>query len=175
MMRKIAALAGAGALLLAAAGPAFGCFGLWCVLCRDRNNADVVNNAEAGAYTGGNSQRNVADVMYGGGVEVRGAGGKRDIDTGDADAYAGALVVANVDVSCCDGESCMCLETNNARVRNGAGAMADTGLNAQDDVALVRYGGGVDVYGGSGDRILDTGAADATARSWSIVNVSWGW
>lgn len=173
MMKKILALAGAGALLLSVAGPAFGCTGLWCLFCRDVNNADVENNAQATAYTGWNSQSDLADVEHGGGVTVNSTG-DRDIHTGNADAYAGALVVANTNVSCCDGDSCWCLETNNARVRNGAGAMADSGLNYQDDMARVLHGGGVTVNGGDGSRVIHTGNADSEARAWTIVNTRLG-
>ncbi len=163
MMKKIAALIGAGALLLSVATPTFA----WWWGGSD-NTANVNNGAEAVANTGGNSQSNVAQVTYGGGVTVNGASGDRTIYTGDANAYAGALVVANTHVG---GGSCVTEHDDDvAVVGNGAGALADTGLNAQDDVAVVTHGGGVNVSGGAGTRYLNSGAADSTARAWTIVN-----
>jgi len=164
-MKKIAALVGAGALVLATVVPAFG----WHPMFGSDNVAMVSNSATAVANTGGNSQSNVADVQHGGGVNVYGASGNRTMYTGDADAYAGALVVANTHVGC--GKKCVDNHDDDvAMVRNGALASADTGTNGQDDAAVVRHGGGVTVGGGTGSRYLVTGDASSTSRAWTIVN-----
>ena len=162
-MKKIAALIGAGAMLLSVATPAFG----WWWGGSD-NTAYVNNSAVAVANTGGNSQSNVADVVFGGGVNVNGANGNRTIYTGDADAYAGALVVANTHVGCT-----LCgvpHDDDIAGVNNGASAGAYTGDNGQDDLALVTYGGGVNVNGGAGTRYINSGSSESTARAWTVVN-----
>lgn len=171
-MKKILALAGAGALVLALASPVLAVPFVYV----DTNVAYVNNSATAVADTGMNSQSNVADVNHGGGVTVRGSG-DRTITTGTADAYAGALVVANTHIGCggnCGGGVPVYVSRDTAYVNNGADAGAFTGTNAQDNVALVRNGGGVTVSG-SGNRTVRTGASDSTARAWTVVNTHWGY
>lgn len=171
MVKKLAALAGAGALLLATAGPAFGIF--WWGGSRDV--AIVENGAGAYSNTGGNTQDNFAAVTFGGGVDVDGADGNRSMTTGDATAYAGALTVANTHVGCGPCASGGLWHKDFAMVKNGAVADANSGVNAQDDFAVVTFGGGVDVDGGEGNRYMGTGGADSTARAWTIVNTHWGY
>ena len=185
MIKKIAAIVGAGALLLSVAGPALarvnqgGCVCRWPNLfcaCRDENTAVVTNGASAMALTGGNSQGDYAEVNgCGGEAEVENEG-SRSITTGDASAYAGALTVANVTVGC----STCGLDrpvTNRARVANGADAYADTGDNHQSDGAVMNgwFGGEAEVEN-EGSRSIRTGSADATSRAWTVVNsqLSWG-
>ena len=170
MIKRLIAIGGATALLLGAAVPALA-WGGW----GSRDVAIVGNEAVAVANTGGNTQDNFA---AGDEAEVEDNDGDRYMDTGDADAYAGALVVANTHVGCdCD-------EDNNteslnggggsnhkdfALVGNGAGALANTGDNAQDDVAL-GDGDDAEVEDNDGNRTMYTGNASSTARAWTIVN-----
>lgn len=164
MVKKIASIVGAGALLLAMAGPAFGWWmGSWDV-------AVVKNRANATAVSGMNSQSNIAIVTYGGGVTVNGAGGARTMYTGNANADAGALVVANTHVGCGWCASGGWMHKDIALVDNKADAGASSGNNWQDDMAQVTYGGGVKVNGGSGTRYMNTGRADAESHAWTIVN-----
>lgn len=172
-MKKAIALAGAGLMLLTLASPVFG-WPFHQPFIGSDNVAMVENSAMAVADSGANTQSNVADVQMGGSVTVNGAGGNRWMETGGASAYAGALVVANTHVGCGP-----CVEPHDddmAAVRNDAQAGAYSGLNGQDDVALVHMGGGVTVDGGEGDRFMSTGDTDSTARAWTIVNthVSFG-
>lgn len=164
MMKKIAALAGAGALLLGAAVPVFAHSWDW---------AYVNNSAVAVADTGGNSQSNIAEAYYYSGATVYGGSGARTMYTGDADAYAGALVVANTHIDC--GLCSSRWHTDSAQVTNGAGAYAYTGDNGQDDVAFADYSSGATTYGSAGARYMDTGSADSEVRAWTIVNTHWGW
>jgi len=156
-MKKIVSLVGAGALLLATAGPAFA-WGNW-------NIAIVGNSARAYSNTGGNSQSNVADVAYGGGVNVWGASGSRSMTTGHASSYAGALTVANTHV--CDGGNS---NVDGALIDNHAVTDANSGVNMQDDYAMVRHGGGVTVGSGAGNRSMTTGGTNSTSHAWTIVN-----
>ena len=164
MVKKIAAVAAAGAILLSVAGPAFGSM-------ISLDEAYVWNNSSAMAITGNNTQNNSASVSW---TWLSGAGvdsvGTRYISTGDAGAYSGALVVANTDV-CSD--SGWLFDTNIAVVGNNADVAAVTGQNSQDDSASVYQaplsGAGV---GGNGARTIYTGDAGAASRAWTVVNTS---
>ena len=163
MIRKLAALAGAGALLLGAAVPVFATGWSW-----GSSDVAIVNNgASAYADTGGNSQ----DVMAQKGGDIDDANGSRYINTGSATAYAGALTVANTHVGCGPCASGGWGHKDFAMVNNGAEAMALTGYNSQD--VMAQKGGSIN--DADGDRTVYTGAADSTARAWTIVNTHWGY
>jgi len=86
-MRKIAALIGAGAMLLSVAGPAFA----W-----NWSNVDVENDAMAVADTGGNSQNNSAVATgYGNDADAGSSSGVRNMTTGPAVSNAQAFTVVN--------------------------------------------------------------------------------
>lgn len=159
-MKKFASLVGAGALLLGMAVPAFAWFP-WGPMIGSDNVAMVENSAVAIADTGGNTQN--ASAWKGGDVE---ADGTRGISTGNASAYAGALVVANTHIGC--GLCTPAHDDDVALVENGAMAAALTGGNEQD--AKAWKGGDVDA---DGIRSIVTGDADSTARAWVIVNTHW--
>lgn len=163
MVKKLAALAGAGAILLFVAAPALANGWWW-------HEAIVENSAEAVSNTGMNTQDNYAKVRFGGLVLVDGASGDRTMTTGDASAKAKAVVKANTHIGCdpCAGDGPH--HEDFAFVGNGAYAEANTGLNAQDDLADVENDGEVLVDGGLGDRTLTTGNAWSKAKAYTIVN-----
>jgi len=165
-MKKIAALVGAGALVLALVVPAM-------ARGRSRDVAIVTNSASAVASTGANTQGNgvAADDDVRGNVNVS---GNNTMRTGDAEAYAGALVVANTHVGCGYCASGGRRHKDFAMVGNSAGAGAYTGENGQgnyvsagDDVGS-RCGSGTTNV--SGNNSLVTGDATSRARAWTVVN-----
>jgi len=182
-MKKIAALIGAGALLLSVATPAFAWW--W---GGSRDTAIVTNSAIATADTGLNSQGNyvVAGDDVRGGVNVS---GNNSLTTGEASATATAVVVANTHKECCPSpcigyacgggfgggsNRCECPHTDYANVNNGASAGAFTSGNFQgnsveagEDVGS-RCGGGSTYV--SGSNTMRTGDASSTARAWTVVN-----
>jgi len=164
MVKKLASLAGAGALLLSVAVP---------VLAWSSDVAFVNNSATAVAGTGLNVQGNGVTVTKAsaGDINVR---GNNSLTTGDADAYAGALVVANTRISCgrCGGGGRG--HTDVAYVNNSAGAGASTGDNGQGNGVTVKkaFAGGINV---SGNNRLTTGDATSKARAWTVVNTHWGY
>jgi hypothetical protein len=169
MMKKLAAMAGAAALLLGAVAPTFaedGPFFPWW----SQDVAVVNNGATAVANTGGNKQGNGAayNIVNSGNVAVT---GNNWMGTGKADAYAGALVIANTHMGC-DLCSVSLFHQDYAGVNNGATAVADSGNNGQGSGANGNYVwvGGVYVTGNNG---MDTGNAISTARSWTVVNTHW--
>lgn len=180
-MKKLISLIGAGTLLLSVAGPAFASW----------NYAYVNNNSSAVATTGGNSQSNIASVdrASNSGAVAGSVGGDRTIYTGNADAYAGALVVANTHVNlCCERPDPCCnsvtLEGNCggcgpedvAYVNNGAGATAATGSNYQDNVATVSRArnSGANAGSSGGSSVIWSGDATSKARAWTVVNTHVG-
>jgi len=170
MIKKIAALAGAGAILLLVVAPVMaidgfdGPFWSW-------DEAYVNNSAAAIANTGGNSQGNYASALGCYNTAKGGSGsGDRWMRTGSAFAFSRAVVVANPHLGC-DGCSDEPYHWDFARVNNSAYAEANTGANSQNNSAsakgfLNRAGAG----SGSGDRGMRTGPASAHAAAWTIVN-----
>lgn len=181
MVKKIAALAGAGAILLSVAVPVFAVYG------HHHGSSDVAiirNSATANANTGENVQGNMA-IVGGRGVDDVTVRGDNWMSTGDATAYAGALVVANTHIGCgrCGGGGRG--HTDLALVGNSAVANANTGWNFQGNYAGPSVNGasaeghGNHGHGDSdvtvgGDNTMRTGGADSTARAWVIVNTHWG-
>lgn len=166
MFKKLAALAGAGALLLSAAVPAFA---YW-------DYAYVNNSAVAISDTGMNSQGNdaTANGLYNSAVAGSG-GGDRWMSTGPATSYARALVVANTHIGCGVCGDDYYWHMDEAYVDNSAMAGAYTGGNSQGNSAqAIGYGNGATAGSGSGDRGMTTGGASSTARAWTIVNTHWG-
>jgi hypothetical protein len=145
-MKKIAALAGAGAMLLAMAGPALGgldWFGGSSSLTV-RNSALVINKTETEAETGDNE-----------------TGGGGFIWTGNA--YASALVgndVNNTFVAGCDCYDDVTVR-NSAFVYNNTETEAETGDNETGGGRRHRRGGG---------GVIFTGNAGATSVVTSFVN-----
>lgn len=168
MMKKLISLAGAGAILLSAAVPAFAHlrhFG-W----GSRDVAVVDNTAFSVANTGGNSQNNSASVNTTCHSGARaGSTGNRNMDTGNADAYAGAVVVANTHVGCdtCGRGS----HRDFANVSNWADAESNTGYNHQNDSASAYMTHRSNASAGStGNRNMNTGKADSESHAWTVVN-----
>jgi len=170
-MKKVAALVGAGALVLVAVVPAFGWGGWW--FGGSRDVAIVTNSAGAFADTGDNLQGNGVSA----GDDVRGdayVSGNNTMRTGDAEAYAGALVVANTHVGCGYCASGGRHHRDFAMVDNSAGAEAYTGYNGQgnyvdaaDDVGSWCGGRNTSV---SGNNSLTTGNAGSRTHAWTVVN-----
>ena len=161
MMRKIAALIGAGAMLLSVATPAFG---VW-------NYAWVNNSSGAEAVTGSNSQNSSAGVAYTRGSSANvGSTGTRSIVTGDACADSTAVTVANTNVF--SGGPTM----NTAYVGNDSYALALTGSNNQNDSASTAYSFGSSANAGStGNSHVTTGYASADSDAWTVVNSNVAW
>lgn len=178
MMKKIAALVGAGAMLLGTAVPAFAWWNWWTPTTSD--TAVVTNSAQSVANTGNNLQGNGVDASWSfvGPVSVKGDNG---VSTGNADADATAVVVANTHVECCSTpcsggcmqmQSCPCPHNDYAVVTNSAYAGANTGYNLQGNGVTLKgvWGGGVTV---GGDNSAWTGSATADSDAWTVVNTHW--
>ena len=168
-MKKIAALIGAGAMLLSVATPAFA----W-----NWSYVDVENYSEAIANTGGNSQDNsaVAEVVDND-ADAGSSSGARNMTTGSATAVAGAGVTVNTslyDWPC--GVCYLPLNQSDVYVSNVAMAGADTGGNSQSNSAVAsgdwnNAGAG----SGSGVRNMTTGPAVSNAQAFTVVNTSISW
>jgi len=159
MMKKIAALIGAGAMLLSVAGPAFGAW----------NYADVNNTSSAVSNTGANSQNNYASVTYSG-LSAANAGsmGTRSIVTGDACSDSTAVTVANTNVAS-GGFATM----NTAHVDNGSYAESWTGSNSQNDSASTYMTVGALANSGSTDaRTIRTGDAWSDSTAVTVANTN---
>jgi hypothetical protein len=168
MVKKIIALAGAGAMLLSMATPALGTGWWW--WGSDRNTTIVRNDVLSVADTGGNTQDNVALVNRSFGVGAHaGSMGNRDIDTGDARAYAESSVEVYTDTGC---TMCSWLRPSRdyTEVTNIVGAGAYTGDNHQDNYASVNWSTCSDAGARSwGERDIGTGNATSTAKGWTVV------
>ena len=169
MYKKIATFAGASAILLAAAVPAFASYGGGYYGGGSLDLAIVRNGAVAAANTGGNTQGNVAVVSGGDDTTV---GGNNTLNTGDATANATAAVIANSHVS--RGEDCDCVNPRHhkdiARVDNGALAAADTGDNLQGNLASVDGYDDPDDTEVTGNNYMQTGTASSRAKAFVLVN-----
>jgi len=168
-MRKIAALIGAGAMLLSVAGPAFA----W-----NWSYVQVENGAAAIADTGGNSQNNSAVASGGWNNADAGSGsGARNMTTGSATAVAGAGVTVSTclyDWSC--GDCYLSLNQSDVSVYNAALAGANTGGNSQNNSAVATgYGNDADAGSSSGVRNMTTGPAVSNAQAFTVVNTTLVW
>lgn len=178
MFKKLAAIGAASTALLVLAVPAFGCRGSFCFMNSTTNEAMVNTVTTANAFTGENSQSNITTVSKSHEViALSGTGfGSRTMTTGSATADARAITVANASNCGCTGSSCLTtVNTNRATVGATTGAVADTGLNAQDNDSLVDSSH--EVLTGSvtigGTTTLHSGTASSTARGLTLVNVRW--
>lgn len=169
MMKKLAAMAGAAALLLGATVPALAHHRHW---YGGSDVAMVENSASAVASTGGNGQGN-AVLANGGHNDDTTVSGNNYMSTGDANAYAGALVVANTHIGCGPCASGGRKHKDFAMVKNGAGAGAYTGGNGQGN-AVEENGGHNDDTTVSGNNSMTTGNATSKARAWTVVNTHLG-
>lgn len=169
MLKKFAAIAGAGTMLLASTGPAFASHSFIGV---DADVALIKQNSEAVSNTGYNFQGN--------GVEVRKAGvdginvyGNNSMTTGSSSAYAGSLLVANTRLGCswCDNAQGGWLDANVnvTAAKNTSYAGANTGNNTQGNYGLVKKAHADSVTVG-GNNSAVTSPASATARTWTITN-----
>lgn len=171
MFKKLIVLGGAGIALLALAIPslAYGSF----YSRPNENEVEINTTTTAEAYTGGNSQSNVVSVSKASDIMAfLGGSGSRYIQTGDATANASTLTIANTNPCGC--RSCCFTRTENeAEVDSTVGAIADTGLNAQDNGVEVTMAHDVLAssmnFGGSTD--IRTGEASSTARNTNLINV----
>lgn len=171
MIKKIAAFAGAAAMLATAATPAMAY--VWFPQSSDdtTNTAVVTNVSTANANTGYNDQYNKAYGghtyrlwSFGGGATVE----DNAILTGNAWADSKAVVVANTQVGCgCEQDGDV---ENTAVVMNTSSANADTGRNSQYNKA----------YGSGWVKVLNngvvTGNAGAESDAWTVANTDLsGW
>ena len=151
-MKRLIAIAGAGAMFLATATPAFAGDHRWFRMGGDY--ANVTNTAVATANTGDNDQDN-----WGKGDNI--------MFTGDAYAGATAVTIANTHVSDCGCRDLgLWFHKDRANVTNTAVATANTGDNDQDI-----FGSRTRHHSrGGGDNYLETGMAGAEADAWTVVN-----
>ena len=171
MVKKLAALVGAGALLLSVAGPA---------LAWNWSYVDVENGAMAVADTGGNSQGNYATANgidnY---ADAGSSSGARSMTTGSATAVATADVTVGTNLYDCDwcGGCCFSKNISDVYVENFAMAEANTGSNAQNNSAVASgYENHADASSGSGYRSMTTGPAYSNASAFTVVNTTLvGW
>jgi hypothetical protein len=151
-MKRLVAIAGAGAMLLSVATPAFALnFGpVFTPSYKTTNVAIVSNTANANSNTGYNTQ----------------TGKSGFIGTGVAMSGSTAVVVANTSA-----KDCNCTPkgdvTNSAMVGNTANASSNTGFNTQSS--------GPSLWSvGPGPAVM-TGGAGSSASSWTVVNTSVSW
>jgi len=180
-MKKIAALIGAGAMLLSVAVPALAVYRPPRRL--SSNLAIVTNTTTAEAYTGGNSVGNNSTVGQYGGGNSAGATQTNNvgITTGAAEADATGVVVANTKVGCgCYQPTCgRCGsgDSNTAFVKNNTEAYAGTGGNSVGNSAEVGQVGGGNYAGATQTNNvgIETGAANADATGVVVVNTQLSW
>jgi hypothetical protein len=167
MMKRIIAAAGAGAMVLAASATvfAYGQYPWWGWGSRDV--AVVENVAVADSVTGGNSQ----DVTAWSCGYIDDANGTRSIRTGNANAYAGAVTIANTHVGCDQCGWGWGSHNDYANVGNYAQSYGLSGGNTQDVTAW--RGGRVNDADGS--RAVSTGNANTESHAWTVVNTHWNY
>lgn len=173
MINKIAAIAGAGAILLASATPALA-KGNYNWFGGEYNSAVVLNSANSSANTGYNGQYNQATGTFSGKVEVEHA--YNTLSTGSAVSSATALTAANTQVGCSVCNFYMGgAKYNSAFVTNGAASAANTGYNTQANNAEGAWTFGKVEVEHTGN-VQGTGAAESDANAWTVVNTNWsGW
>ena len=168
MFKKIAAIAGAGAMLLSTATPAFAWGYNW---GGTMNSAVVTNSANSSANTGWNLQLNEAKGTWAHEVEVEGTA--NTLYTGAAVSDATAVTAANTQVGGCN----ICHRSlgftyNSAVVNNGAASSANTGYNDQVNSASgAGWFGEVEVE--HTNNYMGTGPAVSSANAWTVVNTNW--
>ncbi len=188
-MKKIAAFAGAAALLASVAMPSFASTG-WKFFMpkstQDVTVANVNNYAEADAISGGNIQSNaaVASSLVGGWTKAEVEGTGQTTVTGASNADADAVVIANTKVGTCGClklDPCACKKSTKviANVTNGALAGAQSGVNAQGNSASATslMGGWTKAEVEGTGQTTVTGESNSDADAWSVVNtdLSFGW
>jgi hypothetical protein len=164
-MNKFLAIAGASAMLLSAATPAFAKFDFHRdyqkpVVSEVKNDANI----DTGVYSVANSGLNIqANVAVGHRAEVEKA--HNTVYTDVAVSGVKQLTVANTNVNGnCD--KCSAGKLNNdARVNTTLVSVANSGLNIQGNVAV---GGSVE----KSSNYANTGTAQSTVDSWTVVNTN---
>ena len=148
-MNKLLAFAGAGAMLMASATPAFAGWHMP-YAGGTTNTAFVTNTANASTNTGYNFQ----------------AGKGGTVATGIAVSDSTAVVVANTSLKDC---GCMSLPgktTNTAFVTNTSNASTNTGNNTQVSSGWSWH---------STNPVTVTGDAASTSNAWTVVNTQIAW
>lgn len=175
MLKKLAAVASTGAVLLAAATPAFATWswGWHSSGSTVTNSANVVSSANASANSGYNDQSNGTEASswgwHAGNVAVNEG---NSATTGPAVSAAGNNVQVNGYTGCnvcnLNGWS---WTTNSANVVSSAAASSNSGYNSQSNwTHASSWGGNVGVVEGNS---LVTGRADSASQNWVIVNSTW--
>lgn len=162
-MKKLAALLGAGALLLSVAGPAFGAWSMTI------NKAKVKSTTNVSANTGANIVGNGVSVKkahVGGEVEVK---GDNQVDTGKAEAKNLKVIAANTSVGC-DTCGTSGMTINKAKVKSETNVSANTGANYVGNSAEVKKAGVSGDVEVRGDNTVDTGKAEAGNMEIIVVN-----
>lgn len=164
MLKKLAALAGAGAILLSIATPAFA--------HSVKNRANVTQVTSSSANTGGNLQGNGAYVTkahVSGEVEAEGS---NSMTTKKAESSAVGVVAANTNVNA-DCDSCVTSarrQRNSANVTQVTSSSASTGNNIQGNVASVEKAGVSGDVEAEGNNNMTTGKAESSAVGVVVVN-----
>jgi len=162
-MKKIAALIGAGAMLLSVAAPALATVNI--------NKAKIKNTTVVSAGTGGNVVGNGASVSKAGvsGSNVT-ADGSNTVDTGNAKVRNLEVTAANTNVNC--GTCGLAgVNVNKAKVKSDTTVVASTGGN------LVGNGASVEMAHVSGSNVTADGnnhvtTGDAAASNVGIILVN---
>lgn len=164
MFKKLIALAGAGAMLLTVAGPAFA--------HSVRNRANVTQVTSSSANTGGNLQGNDASAYkahVSGEVEAEGS---NSMTTKKAESSAVGVVAANTNVNA-DCDSCVTSarrQRNSANVTQVTSSSASTGNNMQGNVASAEMAGVSGDVEAEGSNNMTTGKAESSATGVTVVN-----
>lgn len=173
-MNKLITTGAAVALVLGSVMPVFahGGGGWW--HHRSSDTAVVINSATATSNTGTNSQNNTS-IAQGAlnDSDVKGDGA-RSMTTGNANANARAVVVANTHVGCGPCASGGHGHRDTALVGNEAGADANTGDNWQDDTANAHGWANDSTVDQDGTSNMRTGNANSRARALTVVNTHVG-
>ncbi len=153
MVKKIASIVGAGALLLGSATPAFA----WHMPKPSTSTtsfASVTTKVSSSAVSGRNTQTNSA-------VFGKVGFSSNALFTGPASSIAGQETQANnSDCNLCSSNS-----KNTAFVNTTVSSSANSGYNTQENTAV--FGS---VFGSK--NVSATGAASSQANSWTVVNSS---
>lgn len=177
MLKKLIALGGAGAAVLAMVIPTLACTGPSCFI-RPDDGTRITTTTESYANTGGNSQSNMTSVSMAHDVmALTGSGfGTRTINTGNAYADARSTTIVNTNpcgcMNCCN-RSGRQQDEDSLRINSEVYAGADSGKNYQDNMTSVEkashvMAGAVSLGGSS---TIRTGDVSSISRNRVLVNV----
>lgn len=140
----------------------------------DANVAIIKNNSIVNSDTGGNTQNNTAMVEKSSYSRAGVVGsGARIIQTGEADSNSTLVIAANTAIGCNTCQRPVKIKVDVALVNNKSKIHSITGSNSQDDLAVVTKASNSSSEVKSpilNIRMIRTGNADSTTKSWTLVN-----